>query len=104
MLNETELAKQLSVSPAARVTEDTINSRITNTTFNRVTPTVTIAIIQLDNGFQVTGESACVNEANYNQQIGETIAHRNAFGKLWCLFGFLLAETQFQSTQTQKAA
>ena len=46
----------------------------------------------LDNGFSVSGESACVNPENYNQQIGEKIAFDNAFRQLWPLFGFLLAE------------
>ena len=48
--------------------------------------------IVLDNEFSVSGESACVNAANYNQQIGEKIAYENAFRQLWPLFDFLLAE------------
>lgn len=38
------------------------------------------------------GESACVNPANYDQEIGERIAYDNAFSKLWAFFGFVLAE------------
>ncbi len=66
--------------------------RITSTDFPRIGETVTHCRIVIDNGFSVSGESACVNPENYNQQIGERIAYDNAFRQLWPLFGFLLAE------------
>jgi len=49
----------------------------------------------------VRGESACVNPANYNQQIGEHYALIDAKRKLWPLFGFLLAEDNFRGNQGQ---
>jgi len=54
--------------------------------------TVTICSITLDNGYSVRDESACVDPANFNREIGEKIAYDRAFNKLWQLFGFLLAE------------
>lgn len=76
-----------------RVTKEYIESRITETDF-QVLPktTVTICNITLDNGFSVRGESACVDPANFDEEIGQKIAYDNAFDKLWPLFGFLLAE------------
>lgn len=58
--------------------------------------TVTLCNITLDNGYSVRGESACVDPVNFNKEIGEKIAHDNAFNKLWPLFGFLLAEARFK--------
>jgi hypothetical protein len=92
MLTDQQLEEKLEASPAPRVTVDYINSRITERKYQRLSDTLTHCTIVLDNGFQVTGESACVNPANYNQDIGERIAHDNAFQKLWPLFGFRLAE------------
>jgi hypothetical protein len=92
MLTNEELQRKLSQSPAPRVTEELIESRITDTRFERFSETVTVCEIKLDNGYSVRGESACVNPENYNQEIGEKIAYDNAFNKLWPLFGFLLAE------------
>jgi hypothetical protein len=69
-----------------------MQSRITETKFTRIGETVTHCRIVLDYGFSVSGESACVNPENYNRQIGEKIAHDNAFRQLWPRFGFLLAE------------
>jgi hypothetical protein len=94
IISNEELEKKLEACPAPRVTKDYIESRITGTTFTRITETLTHCVIQLDNGFTATGEAACVNVANYNKEIGEKIAHDNAFSKLWALYGFLLAENK----------
>lgn len=63
--------------------------------------TVTLCQITLDNGFSVRGESACVNPANYNREIGEKISFDNAFRQLWPLFGFLLAEKNLMERPTE---
>lgn len=92
LITKDKLDELLAASPAERVTEEYMKSRITNTEFHRIGSTVTHCRITLDNGYGVSGESACVNVENYNQQIGEKIAFDNAFRQLWPLFGFLLAE------------
>ena len=79
------------------MTKEGIESRIFGKSWLRFNDTVTICSITLDNGFSVRGESACVNPANYNQEIGEKIAYDNAFNKLWPLYGFLLAEDNLRS-------
>ncbi len=93
VISNERLEHLLSVSPAERVTPEYMKSRITGTKFTRLTDTVTHARITLDNGYGVSGESACVNVENYNQEIGEKIAYDNAFHQLWPLFGFFLAES-----------
>lgn len=92
LITKEKLDELLAASPAERVTEDYMTSRITSVNFTRVGKTVTHCEIVLDNGYSVTGESACVNVENYKQEIGEKIAYDNAFRRLWSLFGFLLAE------------
>src|SRR4051812_7890277 len=92
LISNEKLEELLAASPAERETPEYMKSRIANTTFTRIGETVTHCRIVLDNGFSVSGESACVNAANYNQQIGEKIAYDNAFRLLWPLFGFLLSE------------
>lgn len=84
---------QLSASPGERVTLEYIQSRIVSKDFT-VLPdsTVTICNIVLDNGYSVRGESACVDPANFNREIGQHYAEKQAIDKLWPLFGFLLAE------------
>lgn len=96
LLNDAELEKKLEDRPAPRVTKEQIESRIAGTTYHRITETVIICNIQLDNGYSVIGKSACVNAENFDQQIGERISFDNAFRELWPLFGFLLAENNYR--------
>lgn len=78
---------------APRVTEEQIKSRIAETHYARLGGgTHTVCFIRLDNGYVVTGESACVHPENFDAKIGQDLAYQDAFKKLWPLFGFLLAE------------
>ena len=52
--------------------------------------TLTICVLTLENGFTVTGESACVDPNNFDKDIGEKIAYENAREKIWQLEGYLL--------------
>ena len=54
--------------------------------------TLTIACLQLKNGFTVTGESACASPANFDKALGERLAKENAMQKIWALEGYLLRE------------
>lgn len=95
MMTKSELDTAIENLPGERVTKEYMESRIASTDFSTLPKaTVTICNITLDNGYSVRGESACVDPANFNREIGEKIAHDNAFNKLWPLFGFLLAEAR----------
>ena len=54
--------------------------------------TLTFCIITLENGFTVTGESACASPENFDAEIGKKIAYDNAREKIWLLEGYLLKE------------
>lgn len=51
---------------------------------------LTFCILVLQNGFTVTGESACASPENYSQEIGRKIARANAVQKIWPLMGYEL--------------
>ncbi|AZC06980.1 Gp49 family protein [Acinetobacter pittii] len=53
---------------------------------------LTICILSLENGFTVTGESACASPENFDPKIGREIAYKNAREKIWQLEGYLLKE------------
>lgn len=95
VLTDEEVSKLLAESPAERVTDEYMKSRIKVHDFERLHGTTTICRITLDNGYSVHGISACVNPKNYDQKVGEKIAYDNAYRQLWPLFGFLLAERNF---------
>ncbi|MDN5629700.1 MAG: hypothetical protein L0G38_09090 [Lactococcus sp.] len=54
--------------------------------------TLTFCILTLENGFTVTGESACASPENFDAEIGKKIAYDNAREKIWLLEGYLLKE------------
>lgn len=51
---------------------------------------LTFCVIILQNGFTVTGESACASPENFNEEIGRKIARQNALQKIWPLMGYEL--------------
>lgn len=95
VISDEEANARLEQKTAPRVTKEDIERRIARHEFTRLSGTVTLCTVTLDNGYSVYGESACVSPENYDQQLGEKYAYEAAFRKLWPLFGFLLAETLF---------
>ena len=53
---------------------------------------LTFCVLVLQNGFTVTGESACASPENFNAEIGRKIARENAKQKLWPLMGYELKQ------------
>jgi hypothetical protein len=51
---------------------------------------LTFCVLVLKNGFTVTGESACVDPANFSASIGRSVARENAINKIWPLMGYEL--------------
>jgi hypothetical protein len=54
--------------------------------------TFTVCLLTLKNGFNVTGESACVSPENFDAELGRKIARGNAVQKIWALEGYLLKQ------------
>lgn len=52
--------------------------------------TLTICCLHLENGFTVTGESACASPENFDVELGKKIAKENAKQKIWALEGYAL--------------
>ena len=74
-----------------RITPEHIDSTIASADYY-VFPntTLTVCCIHLKNGFNVTGESACVSSVNFNEELGKKLAYDNAKEKIWQLEGYLL--------------
>lgn len=51
---------------------------------------LTFCVLVLQNGFTVTGQSACASPENYQKDIGDRIAKQDAIGKIWPLLGYEL--------------
>ena len=74
------------------------------TTFTNPAGTLTHCVITLPCGYTVTGESACVDPANYDKELGEKYALEQAIEKLWPLEGYLLANDIYRAKQPESYA
>lgn len=93
--NEQAIEKEIQAKNlnAPRLTPALIDECIANTEFHVFGGTsLTVCCITLNNGFTVTGESACASPENFDSAIGEKIAFEQARDKIWMLEGYLLKQ------------
>lgn len=92
-MTEAQLDSAIAARPYEKVTKEGMEAKIAKVDY-MVLPnsTVTVCNITMKNGYSVRGESACVDPRNYNMEIGQNLAYKDAFSKLWALEGYLLAE------------
>lgn len=75
-----------------KITPEFLQSEIINVEYHRLTGTMTHCAITVKNGFVFTGESSCVDAANYNKELGEKYAYEAAIDGMWMPYGFMLKE------------
>lgn len=94
VINDNEAKEILGNLTAPRITMEYMESRIMSEEFiiPDSTPTLTICVITLDNGFHAVGMSAPAALENYNFELGRKYARENAIRDLWGKFGFALRE------------
>ena len=78
------------------VTIDSIKAKVSDTKYINE-GVLTIAVLTMENGFTVTGQSACADPANYDEDLGRKIAFDDAIKKMWPLEGYLLRERLWQA-------
>ncbi len=88
---EAEIQKKGLTAP--RLAPEAIDGKIASEDYH-VFPgsCLTVCCLTLENGYTVTGESACASPENFNREIGQKIARNNARNKIWGLEGYLLRE------------
>lgn len=65
---------------------------------------LTLCVLVTENGFTVTGESACASPENFDAALGRKIARGNAINKLWPLMGYELKTKLTQPVLTEADA
>jgi hypothetical protein len=82
---------------APRLTPEMIDHAIKQIHFHQFSvTTLIVCALELQNGFTVTGESACASPENFNEGIGRNIAFENARQKIWTLEGYRLRQRLFE--------
>lgn len=76
----------------SKVTRTAIEQKIAHVGYMQVGKKLTLAFVTMKNGYEIVGESACVDPANFDAKLGEQYALENAIEKIWPLEGYLLQE------------
>jgi len=104
--DEAELEKEISDKGlnAPRLSPEDIDATIVDEAYY-VFPgtTMTVCLLTLKNGYHVTGESAAVSLANFDEEIGRKIARDNARNKIWQLEGYLLRQKLSETKESAEA-
>lgn len=58
--------------------------------------TVTVCLLTLLNGFNVLGQSACVNPEDFDAETGRKYAKEDAVNQIWRLEGYLAKQRLFE--------
>lgn len=100
MTDETAIEAEIQAKglTAPRITPEHIDACIIQESYLAFEDRMIVAVLTLKNGFQVTGESACVSPENFNQEIGQKIARAKARDKIWALEAYRLKSELGRST------
>lgn len=94
-MSEQEIEKEIQDKglTAPRITPERLDEVIADEDYH-VFPgsQLTVCCLTLENGFTVTGESACASPENFNAELGRKIARNNARDKIWALEGYALKQ------------
>ncbi len=86
----------LATLPDRKLTKEFLESEIKEVEYNRLGGTITHCTIHTKSGFTFTGESACVDPNNFNEEIGKQVSYDNAFEKMWMPYGFWLHKAMLE--------
>ncbi len=85
------------------VTKEGVQARIKSVEYTSHSK-LTIAVVTMVNGFKLTGESACVDEANYDVKLSQEYALGKALAKAIEFEGYLLQERLYLASPVVKDA
>ena len=96
-MSEKEIEKEICDKglTAPRITPEHLDKKIVAEEYHVFGGLMTVCCLTLENGFSVTGESACASPENFDEEIGRKIAFGNARNKIWALEGYLLKQRLF---------
>jgi hypothetical protein len=77
---------------APRLTPAAVDAAIAGEEYAVFSGRLTVCVLTLTNGFLVTGESSCVDAANFDAELGKKLARQKAREKIWELEGYRLRQ------------
>lgn len=90
--NKEECCKEVNPTMNNAVTEQSVQDAIASEEYMTIGKKTTVCLVTLKNGFEVVGTSACVDEANYDIEIGKPFAKERAMQFVWMHLGFIMQQ------------
>lgn len=91
LISLTEAQAIIETKTGSHVTLDAISDKIRRTTYY-LHHHLTIAIVEMGNGFFVVGKAAPADPRNFDADVGKRYALEDAINQLWQLEGYALRE------------
>lgn len=82
--------KYLAIADATKISKEDVESFIVKGESHKLGSKTCVVLDSTITGFDTVGTSACVDPANYSQEIGEEIARRDITNTIWGHLGFVL--------------
>ena len=89
------------VAEYPKVTLESIHAKVANVAYHRHDH-LTVCIVTMKNGFFVVGKAAPAHPGNFDEGIGQRLAHEDAIRQIWALEGYLLRERLFEEDEWNK--
>lgn len=83
-------SKYFPIEDGTKISKADVDAFIVKGEGHRLGAKTCVVIDSTITGFDTTATSACVDPANYNQEIGEEIARKDIVDKIWGHLGFVL--------------
>lgn len=83
---------------APRLKPESLELKIIEEKYIKLSERMMICILILENGYEVIGESSCIDPKNFDEGIGKQVSKQNAINKFWPIEGYLLKEKIYQES------
>ena len=104
-LSPEQIAEIVSAQTGFKLADKQILSLVSANVFHSYTgSTLTVCVLFLHSGTAVVGKFACIDPANYNEELGKTMAYRDALRKLLELEGYTATVVRALDEQPQAMA
>lgn len=80
-----------------KVTPKQIKEKVKKIQYHHIPgTTLMMCILTLENGYVVSGQSACADPKEFDYEIGMKFSYEDAENKIWQLEGYLLKEKMYR--------
>ena len=100
-MDDFEAQAALDALPHPHLTSEAVEKKIKHVLYQNY-GVMTLCFITMQNGYIVVGKSAPASLDNFNREIGEHFAYKDAFRQIWPLEGYLLRERLSKQSEVAK--